>query len=77
MKKVFCINCKYYHQNENKLEYGGYNWCKHNFNLELSIKHTVVKNIIMVSPKKSIQELNGNNDCELYKFSILSYLLNK
>ena len=75
MKKIYCKNCAYYHQKSPKVEDQDSDWCMHASNLDLNIEPALFKDKIIVYPKKTIAELNKNNDCNNYDFSILKYLL--
>ena len=55
MKKIFCTLCKYYQINISWMGAEDFAFCKHRSNIE----------------DKFPLELNSNNDCQNYRFSIL------
>ena len=62
----FCTNCKYYFINPYCVGGNDWHYCKHPTNLETKNTTVLVKN--------TLDELNSDNNCKNYRFSILKYL---
>ena len=72
MTQVFCSLCKYYETNISWMGGNDFDFCKHPSNKDIEIDSYCRT----VNYKKNTQELNANNDCKNYRFSIFNYFFN-